>query len=80
MMNIVLMRQAVLVEKYFDSEAILIDIYQHFVMWTAKYVVRRLDFCLILEKMYDLTFVIIEKVCYLLVFIIEKVYLCRKNI
>ena len=31
---------------------------------------------LILEKVYDLTFVIIEKVCNFLVFIIEKVYLC----
>ena len=30
--------------------------------------------------MYDLTFVIIEKVCNLLVFIIEKVYLCNINI
>ena len=35
---------------------------------------------LILEKVYDLTFVIIEKVCYFLVFIIEKVYLCSRNI
>jgi len=35
---------------------------------------------LILEKMYDLTFVIIEKVCNFLVFIIEKVYLCNRNI
>lgn len=30
--------------------------------------------------MYDLTFVIIEKVCNFLVFIIEKVYLCNINI
>ena len=35
---------------------------------------------LIIEKMYDLTFVIIEKVCNFLVFIIEKVYLCNINI
>lgn len=35
---------------------------------------------LILEKMYDLIFVIIEKVCNFLVFIIEKVYLCNRNI
>ena len=35
---------------------------------------------LILEKVYDLTFVIIEKVCSFLVFIIEKVYLCSRNI
>lgn len=32
------------------------------------------------RKMYDLTFVIIEKVYILLVFIIEKVYLCNRNI
>lgn len=37
-------------------------------------------YSLILEKMYDLTFVIIEKVCNFLVFIIEKVYLCKRNI
>lgn len=30
--------------------------------------------------MYVLTFVIIEKVCNFLVFIIEKVYLCSRNI
>ena len=30
--------------------------------------------------MYDLTFVIIEKVYNFLVFIIEKVYLCNRNI
>ena len=35
---------------------------------------------LILEKVYDLTFVIIEKVFNFLVFIIEKVYLCNRNI
>ena len=35
---------------------------------------------LILEKVYVLTFVIIEKVCNFLVFIIEKVYLCSRNI
>ena len=35
---------------------------------------------LILEKVYILTFVIIEKVCNFLVFIIEKVYLCSRNI
>ena len=35
---------------------------------------------LILEKVYELTFVIIEKVCNFLVFIIEKVYLCSRNI
>ncbi len=37
-------------------------------------------FILILEKVYNLTFVIIEKVCNFLVFIIEKVYLCSRNI
>ena len=37
-------------------------------------------FILILEKVYDLTFVIIEKVCIFLVFIIEKVYLYSRNI
>ena len=30
--------------------------------------------------MYDLTFVIIEKVYNFLVFIIEKVYICTRNI
>ena len=40
----------------------------------------QLFFILILEKVYDLTFVIIEKVCKFLVFIIEKVYLCSRNI
>ena len=35
----------------------------------------QLFFILILEKVYDLTFVVIEKVCNFLVFIIEKVYL-----
>lgn len=35
-----------------------------------------LFFNLILEKVYNLTFVIIEKVCNFFVFIIEKVYLC----
>ena len=35
-----------------------------------------LFFNLILEKVYDLTFVIIEKVCNFLVFIIKKLYLC----
>ena len=39
-----------------------------------------LFFNLILEKVYDLTFVIIEKVCNFLVFIIEKVYLYSRNI
>ena len=37
------------------------------------------EIILILEKVYDLTFVIIEKVCIFLVFIIEKVY-SRDNI
>lgn len=37
-------------------------------------------FILILEKVYDLTFVIIEKVCNFLVFIIKKVYLYCRNI
>ena len=39
-----------------------------------------LFFILILEKVYDLTFVIVEKVCFFLVFIIEKVYLYSRNI
>ena len=39
-----------------------------------------LFFNLILEKVYDLTFVIIEKVCIFLVFIIEKMHLCNINI
>lgn len=37
-------------------------------------------FILILEKVYDLTFAIIEKVCNFLVFIIEKVYFYSRNI
>lgn len=46
----------------------------------AKSSINLSFYSLILEKMYDLTFVIIEKVCNSLVFIIEKVYLCNRNI
>ena len=45
-----------------------------------KSIINLSFYSLILEKMYDLTFVIIEKVCNFLVFIIEKVYLCNRNI
>ena len=39
-----------------------------------------LFFILIIEKVYDLIFVIVVKVCFFLVFIIEKVYLYSRNI
>ena len=52
----------------------------YFTMPTSILGFMWLFFNLILEKVYNLTFVIIKKVCNFLVFIIEKVYLCSINI
>ena len=49
-MSTVLMRQVMLVEKYFDAGTIPIDKYLYFVMWLAKYVVRQLDFFALSSK------------------------------
>lgn len=53
---------------------------QRIIFFQKKSSINLSFYSLILEKMYDLTFVIIEKVCNFLVFIIEKEYLCNRNI
>lgn len=65
---------------YLLKERIERKIKQRIIFFQKKSSINLSFYSLILEKMYDLTFVIIEKVCNFLVFIIEKVYLCNRNI